>query len=96
MSQTHVMARIVKSQVMIRNTVKLMGWGGGGGGGGRGGAYMSYTHVIPRMYQASHTPWPLPRVFRETAITRRAQNIWQPACRNRARRPKVSAVQKET
>ncbi len=57
---------------------------------------MSYTHVMARMYQASHVPWLPPRHFREMAMTSKAQNIWTPACRNSARRPNLSAVQKDT
>ena len=60
------------------------------------GTYMSYTQVIARMYQASQVPWPPPRHLSEMAMTSRAADICTPACRNRARRPNLSAVQNET
>ncbi len=59
-------------------------------------AYMSYTQVMARMYQASQVPWPPPRHLSEMAMTSRAPDICTPACRNRARRPNLSAVQNET
>lgn len=59
-------------------------------------AYMSYTQVMARMYQATQVPSVLPRHLREMAMTNRAMNICTPACKNRARRPNLSAVQKET
>ena len=57
---------------------------------------MSYTQVIARMYQANQVPCPPPRHLSEMAMTSRAIDICTPACRNRARRPNLSAVQNET
>ncbi len=57
---------------------------------------MSYTQVMARMYQASQVPCPPPRHLSEMAMTSRAADICTPACRNRARRPNLSAVQNET
>jgi hypothetical protein len=57
---------------------------------------MSNRQVKPRMYHASQEPLVAGMNLRDRAMTMRAANIWNPACKKSGLLPNLSAVQKDT